>query len=692
MLRFRIALPLLLAAPGALTAQGDSLARLPALTVTVTRTPGALARAPQAVTVLDSGAVRRLRSAGWLDEALAFVPGLLVADRGNPSVDQRLVIRGAGARANFGMRGVKILVDGVPQTLPDGQSQLTNLDLGTVAQVEVLRGAASALYGNASAGVVAFRTAVVPARRAELRSAVEGGGPGLFRSQLSGALRTGRFAVTLGVSRLASDGARQHAATTQHRGTLAAEWWRSAHTTVSLRAAWADDPRAENPGALTLAEWRANPDSAAGANLLRGADKAVRQGQLSLGLRHARGAFALDVTTWGLLRDLENPLTTPPPAPALPTEGTWVGIDRLAGGFRAAATVSGAAGLLTAGVDLQAMRDDRENRRSAGGRPTDVRLLDQRERVREIGAFLQAVRPLSPRLALRAGARLDRVRFAVDDHLRTEGDLSGARTMGAASGNVGLSATLADGVTAWSGLATTFETPTTTELANRPDGSRGFNPALDPQRSVGLDAGLRVARGPLAVEAAAWRTRTRDAIVAWREVGGRSFFRNAGRTATDGIEAGLDLALTPRLRLLGSWTWTRATFAEYRLADGAVVDTLDGHRLAGVPAHVARIGLRGVLPGGVRFDLSQALSGALYGDDRNTLRVDGWGAGVTSLRLAWEGTLRGVRIAPFVAATNLFDRRYVGSVTINGAAGRVLEPAARRALFVGTMLDWGRGD
>ncbi|MBK9548356.1 MAG: Plug domain-containing protein [Gemmatimonadetes bacterium] len=136
-----------------LTAQRpDSATALPPIRVSVTRAPDSLARLGASVTVVDSLALRRGRLAGGLDEALAFVPGVIAASRGNPSVDQRLIIRGFGARAAFGVRGIKILVDGIPQTLPDGQSQLTNLDLGGIERVEVLRGAASSLYGNAAGG------------------------------------------------------------------------------------------------------------------------------------------------------------------------------------------------------------------------------------------------------------------------------------------------------------------------------------------------------------------------------------------------------------------------------------------------------------------------------------------------------------------------------------------------------------
>src|SRR5581483_5515376 len=128
--------------------------RLPEITVTVTRTQEPLLRVPAAVGVVDSTDIRRAQPTLGLDEALNNLPGVYVANRYNFSLDQRLSIRGFGSRANFGTRGVKILLDGVPQTLPDGQSQLTNVEFADLGRIEVLRGSASSLYGNASGGVI----------------------------------------------------------------------------------------------------------------------------------------------------------------------------------------------------------------------------------------------------------------------------------------------------------------------------------------------------------------------------------------------------------------------------------------------------------------------------------------------------------------------------------------------------------
>ena len=664
----------------------DSAARLPDLNVTVTRTRSPLATLGAAVTVIDSTAVHRSRIATALDEALAFVPGVVAQNRWNYSVDERLAIRGFGARANFGLRGVKVLLDGVPQTLPDGQSQLNNLDLSLVSRVEVLRGGASALYGNASGGVVSFITSSVPAERWSLSGRAEGGSFGTSKAEAVAAARIGTVGGTLAVSRFATDGFRQQSGAEQRRLNLALDWAASARTTFTLRLGSADDPHARNPGALTAAELAANPDSAAAANIRRGADKSVTQTQLAVGIRHDAGRAHIDALIYGLTRGLDNPLATPPPAPASASEGTWVGIDRRVGGGRASVTVELNGPSVTGGIDAQALRDDRTNRRSIGGVATDTVLLDQRERVSEGAVFAQLAWPVGDRVTLRAGVRRDNNRFGVTDHLLSDGDASGARTMAATSGNGGVSLRLTRLLTAWTDVATVFETPTTTELANRPDGSGGFNPDLNPQRSFTAEAGVRGGAGRLWFDLAAYSTHTQDAIVPFNEVGGRTFFRNAGRTRTAGAEAAVRWTLGPGLTLLGTWTFTDAIFTEYRIVNPASIDTLDGHRLAGLPRSVARLGIQGSLGHGFSIDFDQAFSSAMFADDDNSIRVDGWGTGVTGARVTWQGIAGGTRLVPFVAAMNLFDRRYVGSVTTNGAGGRVFEPAARRTIYVGASI------
>jgi iron complex outermembrane receptor protein len=681
---------------GADTASRDSIPVRELPEITVTRAPEPLERVPYAVGVLDRTELQRGQQTLGIDEALNNLPGVVVSNRYNFSLDQRISIRGFGSRSNFGVRGLKILLDGVPQTLPDGQSQLTNVDFADIERAEVLRGASSSLYGNASGGVISFRTErAVPGPFAQ-RVRVQGGsgkrdGDEFYKWQSWTSGRSGSVSGTLSLSQFKADGFRQHSAAEFRQLNGGVDYAVSGSTLATVRLSLADNPRAQNPGALTETELTTNPDSAAANNIRRGADKDAQQHQLALGVRHFDAAGnEYEATVFGLLRDLANPLAAPPFNGAPLTAGTYVAIDRVVGGARGSLVRRLGAGdlapRLTAGFDLQRMRDDRENFVSDAGLPTASVLLDQREQVTELGPFVQVQWSPAEQFLLSGGIRYDRVRFDLDDRFLTDGDDSGARTMAALSGNAGVSWSMGQEFVPYLNISTAFETPTTTELVNQPDGSGGLNPDLGPQRAVNYEVGARGRPVPeLSYSVAVFLGRISDAIVQGPEIGGRAFFRNAGRTHNDGAEVGLSFAPVRGLTLQGAYTYARYRFAEYVLGDTL---SLEGNRLPGVPEHFWRLGVRTTLPGDFYLDADHTISTSVLADDVNSIWAPAWGAGVTNLRVGWSGHSGGMEIAPFLGINNLWDRRYVGSVTLNGIGGRVFEPAPQRVIYFGAELGY----
>src|SRR5438132_3081482 len=393
---------------------------LPPVVVSVTRTNPPINQIPQSVSLLGKQEISRARPPWGLDEALATVPGVYAANRYNFSLDQRISIRGFGARSQFAVRGIKVLVDGIPQTLPDGQGQLTNLELGAADRIEVLRGPASALFGNATGGVISIWTDPTPpqAVRQDLRVLFGTFDRDLQRNwskwQSSTVFRVGSGSGLVTVSRLDYTGQRQHSAAdfrnlnSRWHFPLAEGWSLAATADVG----W--DPRADNPGALTAAEMGRNPDAAAPRNLALVAGKDVTQGQAGATLqrRFAAGGEAT-LTLFGVIRSLRNPTTF-----------AYIDLDRLAYGIRGSVSRPMPLGRLdhrlTAGIDVQRQRDDRLNFRNNAGRPdSTVRNLDQLERVTEVGPFVQSALQVTPHVSLTTGLRYDWVNFQADDRLIT---------------------------------------------------------------------------------------------------------------------------------------------------------------------------------------------------------------------------------------------------------------------------------
>jgi len=677
---------------------------LPEITVTVTRTAEPVFRIPAAIDVVDRRELNGAQSTLGLDESLNNLPGVYVANRYNYSLDQRLAIRGAGSRANFGVRGVKVVLDGVPQTLPDGQSQLTNVDFGNLQRIEVLRGASSSLYGNASGGVLNLTSEPAAAGTFSQSLRAEGGSFGLFRIQGRSSARRGAASGTLSLSHTSIEGFRQLSKTRFTQLNLGGDVVLGSATSLGLRFGYTDAPQAQNPGALNANEVRANPDSAAGNNILRKADKVVSQGQLSLALTHHTGRGGVTATAFGIIRNLRAPQAIPPSTGTQgPAVGTISTIDRAVGGLRFSTEqhVGGAerAPRITVGVDLQRMQDDRALYRAVAA-VQDTSLLDQRETVTEVGPFAQLRWSPSSDIEIVTGARYDAVKFSVDGHHLTDGtDNSGSRTMSAFSANAGISYLRDRRLSPYVNLSTAFETPTTTELANQPNSTGGFNSQLDPQRTVNYEVGARGVLGPVTYSVAGFVGRVRNAIVQYREVSGRGYFANAGRLKNDGIELGLSARLADQLRLFTAYTYSNFRYGQYRIVNGATTDTLDGKQLPGIPKAFIRVGLRAGPARGVTLDVDHTMSAAVFADDKNTLYVNGWGKGsattlngiglgVTNLRLSWEGRSGGAWLRPFLGVNNLWDRTYISSLTVNGTFGRVFETAPGRNYYLGGEIGW----
>jgi iron complex outermembrane receptor protein len=663
---------------------------LPPAVVSVTRTNSPINRIPQAVQLVDKSEISVARPTWGLDEALVTVPGVYAANRYNFSLDQRISIRGFGARSAFAVRGIKVLVDGIPQTLPDGQGQLTNLELGAADRIEVLRGSASALFGNSSGGVISIWTDPTAPQtvKQDVRVLFGTFDRDLERNwskwQSSTSFRVGSGSGLVTVSRLDYTGQRQHS--NADFRNLNTRWHFPLATGWSL-AATADfgwDPRADNPGALTAAEMSRNPDSAAAINITRVAGKEVTQGQGGVTLRRElTGGGEASLTVFGITRSLKNPTTF-----------AYIDLDRVDYGTRLAVSRPMPLGSLehrlTAGVDFQRQRDDRLNYGNTAGRPDTLRQLDQLEHVTEVGPFVQSALQVTPHVSVTGGVRYDWVNFQVADRLitPTNPDDSGRRLMKALSGSVGVAVTPSDAVTVYGNVGTSFETPTTTELTNRPDSAGGFNPTLQPQHATNYELGVRGdLAGRLNYSVALFQAEVRGELIGSQVASspGRVFFQNAGTSRHRGVELGAELEIVSGLNLTTSWTYSDFRYTSYTTGS----HVLDGRALPGIPQHWLHFLLQGrpalARSGWVEVEETHS-SGYFVNDTLGTSTLPWW---TTNVRLGWDGTVGNVRLRPFVGFNNVFNRSYVGSVVINASNGRYYEPAPGRNMYVGLSLGAG---
>jgi iron complex outermembrane recepter protein len=660
---------------------GDTLVLAP-VEVTVLRSVMPLSSAPVAISVRSGDALRGAHSATFLDEVLRGLPGVQVQNRYNPAVGERVAVRGFGARAQFGVRGVRVLVDGIPATLPDGQSTLEHIDLGSLGRVEAVRGPSSALFGNASGGVLLFETRRPPpeAVRVELEGVTGSHGHRKGQGTLTGTVGQAEYLVS--ASMIGWKGFRTRP---QDQGLTYGEADRlgaNLRVTHPLLGGRLDltgnylDLDAENPGSLPES-MRTDPDRPAwNFNIVQGASKQVNQEQGGVRWAGPAGAFDLDLSVFGVRRRVVNPIPSDIIDLARRGSGLRVQVGHVRPGARGDSR-------LYIGVEAEVQNDDRLNYQNSQGDRGEL-TLDQAEEVHNRALFLQGIVPLVMEAEAMLGLRWDRARFTADDRFPrapSEPTGTGRRSMSALSPSLGIHVPLAPDLDLFASFGTFFETPSTTELANRPFGAGGFNPDLDPQRGSSIESGLRGRQGAdITWEATAYRTSLRNELIPFEvpNAPGRTYFRNAGTSRHQGVEValGVDPGGLP-LRFDLSYSWTDARFRDF-VQDEA---QLGGNRVPGVAPHRGDASVRWTHDH-LYLDLGGQYAHRIPTNDENTA----WAPSnvLWDLRGGSSGIdVGGVELRPWAAVRNLFDRDHVTSVAVNAFGGRYFEPGPGRSFQVG---------
>lgn len=680
---------------GSAHAQDTAVTKLPAV-VTVTRDIRRSALdLPFAITETRPDSARPGQTHLNIDQALFMLPGVTVANRTNPSQDTRISIRGFGARSQFGVRSIRILRDGMPLTLPDGQTPLDYLDLESVGRVEVIRGTASALYGNAGGGVIDLRSSVPPLGPVEgqIRSWIGDYGTRRVTGTFGGS--TDAFFYQGNVGHTLADNFRLYSQQELTNGYFRAGTT-AAGTDFVLQGLGLDMPTAQNPGALTQAQFDADPRLPDSSQVRKLSRKTVKQVQIGLSatrpLNDARGG-ELFAQIYGGTRGLYNPQTF-----------AVVDVERMQYGASARATVPFDLAVrhrFSVGVDGAMQNDLRKNWANCNAVPVGfgstatcpnlpaekgALSLDQREIVSSVGPYLRDEIQLGDRLNVSGGIRADYVRFQLQDRYLGDGrDDSGSRLLHAVSPMAGAVVRLWTSSSLYANVGSAFETPTTTELGNQPDGTAGLNYDLKPQFSTTYESGFKgLLADRLQYDLALFDTEVRDELIPFQvpNGNGRTYYRNAGRTRRNGVElsGGTDV---------GPVTLSTAyTYSHFRFLDFVSAGTqMAGHVIPGIPEHQLE-GSATWRHSSLFATLEGLAKSAVYVDDANSARASGFA--VYNLRLGADGVGSMAWISPTFSVQNLFDKKYVGSAAINATAGKFYEPGAGRTIAVGLTAGLGR--
>ena len=641
-----------------------------------------------------------------LSESLVRVPGIVVQNRQNYAQDLQISSRGFGARATFGVRGIRLFADGIPATMPDGQGQVSHMDLSSASRVEVLRGPFSSLYGNSSGGVIALFT--------------QNGRPGLSLTPYTafgsyGTARTGfkadgaqgPLSYVINATHFETDGYREHSAARRDNLNAKLRWKLSDATTATFIANGVRMPDVQDPLGLSRAEVNANPRQATLVAHQFNTRKSVGQSQGGITLEHAFSKqHSLTAMVYTGKRDVTQfqaiPVATQAPATH---PGGVIDLERQYWGsdvrYSYRGSLIGAPFSVHLGMNYDNLDETRKGYQNFVGATLGVQGALRRNednRVFNLDHYAQAEWQPHPRVRLQAGVRHSRVKFNSQDNyiVAGNGNDSGSARHRATTPVAGITFSASDAVNLYASAGKGFETPTFNELAYRL-AATGLNFGLKPAKSANLEAGVKARLGEaIRINAALFQARTRDEIAVLSNTGGRSTFQNVGQTKRSGFELGAEGAWPLGAGELTALTAVTALNARYQdrfltctaaPCAAPTVVVAAGKKIPGIPASsfYGEVAWKHSATG-FSIGVEARRVAKVYVDDLNSDAAAAYS--FVNLRAGFEHRIGNWLFNETLRIDNLSNRHYIGSVIVNDGNARYFEAAPKRAWLIGLSASY----
>ena len=649
-----------------------------------------------------------------LSESLVRVPGLTILDRENYAQDLQLSIRGFGARASFGIRGIRLLIDGIPASTPDGQGQGSSISLTSMDRIEVLRGPLAQLYGNASGGVIQAFTKPAPSTP-QVDYQYYMGAYGMHRADYQFGDTVGQYGVVADYSTFSTDGYRTNSAAERKQFNSKVDFQPNDQTHVNVVFNQFDMPLALDPLGLTAKQLAADPSQAGTGATQYATRKTILQNQIGSSANYRLDADS-SVTArayFGTRDNLQYQAATVPASGVFPLTALWTGLNRNYYGvgvqYQQRAQWSDTPIEWLSGYEFDRSREFRQGGTTSGGQKTGVINRSEDDQSENSDMFVQGNALVTDRVTVTSGLRYSTVRFVTDDYYLGDGyNGSGNNHFSSVSPVLGMTLHATDTLNLYANMGKGFESPTLAEVAyenstvaNRPAVVGMFNANLNASSSHHYEVGTKwMPAADARVDFALYQIDTTDEIVVSLSSAGQTTYKNAPGTSRSGWELSGSTQLSPHVSLSGAADMIDAhytqSFVNQTIVNGAIsnVNVASGNKLPGIPQTSLFSELawssdntparKGAPPMGTRFGIELVQAGRLYADDTNTDSADGH----TVLNLS--GTQRwavgSANLALYGRINNASDQRYVGSVIVNQSSAQYYEPALPRNWTVGVSL------
>lgn len=673
---------------------------LEGVVVTATRAEQRSFDAPAAIESVDRDTIQNAGPQVNLSESLKRVPGLTILNRQNYAQDLQVSIRGFGARAAFGIRGIRLLIDGIPATTPDGQGQGSSISLTSTDRIEVLRGPLALMYGNSSGGVIQAFTRDAP-DIPEFNAQVYSGSFDMRRTDWQYAGRVGDYGLVADYSTFDTDGYRDNSKTERKQFNGKLSFNPNDQTRVHMVFNQFDMPLAQDPLGLTARQLAANPQQAGtnSAGTRTAAQLRVRkitsQNQLGASLTHTLDADRSFTARayYGTRDNLQYQASN-----------NWVGLNRDYYGaglqYNAQTNLAGKPVMLVAGYEFDYSKERRQSGAASGGEKTTGSLTrDEDNRAQNSDFFVQATTLASENFSVITGLRSSTVRFSNDDYYLTDGQNgSGSATYRATSPVLGVTFHASDKLNIYANYGKGFETPTLAEVAYTnvgvPAPAARFNPGLRASKIQHYELGAKWSPGVQSrLDFNLFQIDSTDEIVVSTSSSGSTAYKNAPGTRRRGAELSASAWLSAHISAMLSASWIDAQFSQAYANN--LVRVAAGNKLPGIPQNFLFSELlwssqptrgdskqRPVL--GSRAGIELMRAGKIYANDTNTESAPAYTALNAKVSHGWS-VGRG-NLTAYARIDNLTDKRYVGSVIVNQAVSQFYEPAPGRNWTLGLRL------